>query len=464
MDTITPIAPFVPGDSHNYTDPSGSVGFANNDGTFTAGANTGAQSAAGSGAINSSTGAAGPIDTSKFSTTPFPTYGIAPQIVNSTNTAPATPAVVPTTGASTSSLAGAAINGSGSSITSTMSGTGAGTTTGAGTGTGGTSTITPLVSAEDTKISGDQSAVDASKTSVDALIAQLSGKGAAQTAAEAAAGIPALTTQNAALVGQYNQLKASYDQQYQNILNTPGMSRGQANEQIAELSRQNNANLANIAIQQSVVSGNLVAAQNLVDHKIDLQYGDLKDLISYQQDYMKTNEANLSQDQKDKLQLQITDNTREYDKATADAKALEDQKLKTVQAMAANNATSAQMSEVQNAKTPEDVVAIAGKYGISLQDQLTKADIAKAYADAQKAGTTAPAMAGESLVLGKDAATATALEKAKISTADIVKVQGLLNQGYSLDQIAKLSNMPEGVYSALLPYVSTVKKGSALDQ
>lgn len=384
----------------------------------------------------------------------------APSTINSGNTQSQTPVTLPSTTASTTSLAGSAINGS-------MAGVTAPATPINGTGTkapanGGDTSLDPLIQSQNTAISTDKSTVATAKSDLDALIEKLSGKGDAQVAAEAAAGIPALTTQNAALIGQYNQLKASYDAQYQNILNTPGMTREQANQQVTELQRVNNANLANLAIQQSVVSGNLTAAQNLVNHKIDLQYGDLKDLISYQQSYLKDNESTLSDDQKASLQLQITKNTRAYDTATTAAKTLETQKLDTLKAMSANGASTQAMSEVQAQTTPEGVIATAGKYGVSLADQLTKANIAKAYADAQKVSTVAPDMKGETLNLGKDTSVATTLETAGITSADLVGVQNYLQKGYSLNQIAKMTGMPASVYAALIPYINVPKEGSAL--
>ncbi len=441
--TIAP-APAQPTDSHNYTDPSGS--------------------------INNAQGDKAPVDVTTTSPgapsgkIPTPTAMIpAPPTITtigSMNTQPTTPVVVPPATISTSSNAGAAINGSASAMNPAPI-TPVNNSGGTATPNGDTS-LNPLINAQNTKISTDTSTVTTAKSDLDTLIAKLAGEGQDQINQEAKAGIPALTKQNQDLISLYNTTKAGYDAQYQNILNTPGMTREQANQQVTELQRVNNANLANIAIQQSVVQGNLKVATDLIDHKIALEYGNLKDLITYQTNYLKSNQDTLSNDQKEALQLQITQNTRTYDKATADAKTLETQKLDTLKAMAQNGASVDAMSEVQSQTTPEAVIATAGKYGVSLADQLTKANIAKAYADAQKAQTVVPDMKGETLVLGKDTGTAATFEKAGITTADIVGIQNYLQKGYSLNQIAKMTNMPATVYATLIPYISVPKEGSAL--
>lgn len=72
-------------------------------------------------------------------------------------------------------------------------------------------------------------------------------------------------------------------------------------------------------------------------------------------------------------------------------------------------------------------------------------------------GIGKPSYTGESLVLGSDQkkamAAASELESKGIVSSDIVNVQKLLSQGYSLKAIAKATNMPTETYNALDKYI-----------
>jgi hypothetical protein len=45
------------------------------------------------------------------------------------------------------------------------------------------------------------------------------------------------------------------------------------------------------------------------------------------------------------------------------------------------------------------------------------------------------------------------LESLGVSTSDIIKLQALLNAGYSLKKVAEVTNMPATVYNAISAYI-----------
>lgn len=73
-----------------------------------------------------------------------------------------------------------------------------------------------------------------------------------------------------------------------------------------------------------------------------------------------------------------------------------------------------------------------------------------------------PAMAGQTLVMTEESAKD--LEAAGIQSQDIISLQKYLNQGYSLEQVAKMTNMPATIQAAFSKYISVPKLGSGLEE
>lgn len=308
-----------------------------------------------------------------------------PTTLSSTSLTPTAPVTLPAPTVSTTSNAGAGIQG-------TAEGTNA-----------------SLLSQIDQQRQADQAKVDAQQTSVEANIAKLAGKGDAQIQAEADAGISDKTKLYTDITNEYNTKQLAFKRQQEAILATPGITREQANQQIAEVGRLNNQELADIAIRQSVASNDLSTAQNLVNHKIDLQFGSLKDTISYQMQFLSDNKANLSKDEQNLLQLQIDQNTKAYNEGVTTKKTLEDTKLKALQGANELGAPQSVQQAIQAATTPEDVIRAAGSYGGGLDAQYKRAQISKMYsdnqvlsiADAKALGVPYGTTKGQAITLGK---------------------------------------------------------------
>lgn len=75
-----------------------------------------------------------------------------------------------------------------------------------------------------------------------------------------------------------------------------------------------------------------------------------------------------------------------------------------------------------------------------------------------KSKTTNPNYSGESIVMSEKVASD--LEEKGIYSNDIIALQNYLNQGYSLKQVAHMTNMPGDIYNAFLPYITTTTKES----
>lgn len=116
---------------------------------------------------------------------------------------------------------------------------------------------------------------------------------------------------------------------------------------------------------------------------------------------------------------------------------------------------------LSQAATKASSVASKGG-GVSLTADMKNYEYAKAdgyegsfadWVNGGKGGGTEPAYKGESLAMTLDIAKE--LETLGVGTEQIIKVQDYLNQGYSLQQIAKDTGMPNDIYMAFSKYVQT---------
>lgn len=206
----------------------------------------------------------------------------------------------------------------------------------------------------------------------------LRGKGQAQVTAEAQADIPELTKLNSELVNEYNTKALEYKRMEENIgksgipLNT-----AQYNAQLRSISRDKNSELADIAIRQSVVNNNLTTAQSLVNRKIDLIYGDLKDVIQYQTQFYNNIKGDLTKSEDRIWTATIENNTRAYTEGKEKLKTLETFKIQALTNIFSDTNLSAiqksQLSQsLQTADTIEEAITAAGNYSTDIVERQTK--------------------------------------------------------------------------------------------
>lgn len=94
---------------------------------------------------------------------------------------------------------------------------------------------------------------------------------------------------------QYNQKKVSYAQQENNFLNTnQGLGQTSMNQQLSSIQRNNNADLANLAVISTAAQGNYTAAMDIVKRKIDAEFDPVQKEIDNLSQFIQTNNDNLT--------------------------------------------------------------------------------------------------------------------------------------------------------------------------
>jgi hypothetical protein len=265
------------------------------------------------------------------------------------------PITLPQTTSSTSQTAGSSVKG---------------LTEGLNTG------IQGMISAEDAKIATAQKAVETSTTKSQSLIDKWMGKGQAQVSAETAAGIPEKTQALTDINNEYNTKALEYKRMIEDVGKSGiPLNSAQYRAQVASIEKQSNRELADIGIKQAVAQNNLSAAQQLVDRKIDLEYGDLKDIIGYQQQFLQMNREDLTKAEQNAFNLKIEENKQTYETGKSIGEF-----AKTV---AANGADAGTISRVAGAKTMQEAVTAAGQYAGKTETQVIDVNGTKQLIDSR---------------------------------------------------------------------------------
>jgi hypothetical protein len=143
-------------------------------------------------------------------------------------------------------------------------------------------------------------------------------------------------------------------------MNQQGITREQAQQQVQETSRANNADLANLAVVAQAAQGNYQGALDIVQRKLDAEFEPLDQQISILKDIYTMNQNNLSESQK--IQLQETTRIKEEERANLQSAAETASKI-----LLDNQAPASAWAEYDKATTPQGKLAVASKYNKNAQ-------------------------------------------------------------------------------------------------
>jgi hypothetical protein len=309
--------------------------------------------------------------------------------------------------------------------------------------------IQGMISAEDAKIVAAQKATETSTTKTQSFIDKLMGKGQAQVQAETTAGIPEKTQALTDITNEYNTKALEYRRMEESVMKEGLLTDVQKNQKLREISRVKNTELADIGIKQAVAQNNLSVAQQLVDRKIDLEYGDLKDIIGYQTNFLEMNRADLTKAEQNALNLKITENERIYETGKSIGE--------FAKQVAANGADAGTISRVSSAKTMAEAITAAGQYaGDVLDRQIKQEQLNKLYNENAKLRKEADNMtnggAGEDL---------TAYASQYADTGKLPSPAELKLSGLSVGQVTSFAKQLPKPNGALVS-TNTGTKSSAL--
>ncbi len=161
-----------------------------------------------------------------------------------------------------------------------------------------------------------------------------------------------------------------------------GMSLQGKSEAAAAINRKYAFEQADLAVLQSAANRDFATAQSIVDRKIQLQLEPLKNQLEMRKFFYEENKEAFNKADQRKFEADLRAEERALDKETEDRQLLEGTRLKALTNASEQGAPSSVLSAIQAAKTPEDAIKAAGKYGGDLLDrEIKKAQLAKLYSD-----------------------------------------------------------------------------------
>jgi hypothetical protein len=233
-------------------------------------------------------------------------------------------------------------------------------------------TMSDMAKEQQRKVETAQTATTESASALRGYLDKLAGKGVAQVEAETEAGIPKLTQELTDITNQIEAKQLAARRQIEAVQSEAGLTKGQVNQRVQEINRQNAKELADLSIIQNARNRNLLTAQDLVNRKIDLEYGDLKDRIEAEKFFYQENKDDLTKAEQNLLNERIRQDERQYNEGVA----LEKTKQELIiQASSNQNVPLSVIQQAQRAKTPSEVASILAPYMV---DELRQLQIAKA--------------------------------------------------------------------------------------
>lgn len=248
-----------------------------------------------------------------------------------------------------------------------------------------------LKSTLQSEIDAQKASVTTQRNAVDRNIAALGNRGADQAAAETAAGIPALQSTARTLSEEYNTKTLAYNAQYKSIAQNQSLSLDQRARQLAAVTNEHAYDQTDLAIRANIANNNYTAAQALVDKKIDIKYGGLKDLISFQTSLLASDKADLTDKEKTKLGILLDENKRKLDEVTYQEHKLQDTKNDLLKSASMQGAPESVKAAIQSAKDSTSAISAAGLYaGDILDRELKRKQLEKTNAEIRKLNRESP--------------------------------------------------------------------------
>ena len=207
---------------------------------------------------------------------------------------------------------------------------------------------------------------------------QAATQGARLTALEQQAGIPQLTIDLADIQNQINKKELDFRRQQEAIVNNPGISTAaQRNAELADVSRKQASELADLEVVRAARSNSLNAIQSIIDRKVQREFADEGRRIENLKFIYDQRKGDLTKAQDRQYQQMITREERAYNLAKSKYEQVENAKGELIKNAQLNGANTATLQKIMAAKDLAGAYAAAGNFGLSIDDKIKKAQLDK---------------------------------------------------------------------------------------
>lgn len=263
------------------------------------------------------------------------------------------------------------------------------------------------------KLTEEQNTKKSQTDQLKGLFDELATKGAATEEAYKAEGVDTAKTNLTDINNQILAEQNGLNHQKESIYNAPGVTREAANNQFSEVQRISLGKQADLSVIQYVAQNRYSDAKAIADRKIEMQFEPIQTKLDALKFFYSENKDALSKDEDKQFQATIAERSRLLTDQKEQAKTLQDTKLAILKSANENGAPVSIQQAIQAAKTPEEAISLAGRYGV---DALRTAQIANLNSEIRKRdaetkelgtpeitnGNVAPYAGALSVILGSD--------------------------------------------------------------
>lgn len=208
-------------------------------------------------------------------------------------------------------------------------------------------------------------------------LTSLGKRGATQIALEEQAGIPTLNKELVDIENQLRQTDLDFRRQREALQIEPGLTTAQRNSQLADVTRKQVSQLADLEVIRQARSNSLTNAQSLIDKKVELEFADRKANVDAIKFILDENKDRLTKEQEKLLTETYRREDRAFNLAKSNFEQLENEKIQLVRNAQANGADNGTMSAILGSKTLEEAYRNAGSFGMSIDDKIKRANYSK---------------------------------------------------------------------------------------
>lgn len=215
-------------------------------------------------------------------------------------------------------------------------------------------------------------------------------RGATQMSLEEQAGIPTLSKELVDIENQLRQKDLEFRREREAIQVTPGLTRAQMQARLADVTRNQSSQLADLEVIRQARSNSLTNAQSLIDRKVELEFGDKKAKVDALKFIYDENKDLLSKEEDKLLSETIRREERAFNLAKSNFEQLENEKIQLVRNAQANGAGNNVMSAILNSKSLEEAYKNAGSFGMSIDDKIKQQQLSKISGELSSLSVNSP--------------------------------------------------------------------------
>ena len=239
-------------------------------------------------------------------------------------------------------------------------------------------TVTPQMQEQQTQVNRAKKQQTDTLGSIFTGLTSLGERGATQISMEEQAGIPTLSRELVDVENQLRQKDLEFRREREAIQVTPGLTQAQMQARLADVSRKQSSELADLEVIRQARSNTLTNAQSLIDRKVELEFGDKKAKVDALKFIYDENKDLLSKEEDKLLSETIRREERAFNLAKSSFEQLENEKIQLVRNAQANGAGNNVMSAILNSKSLEEAYRNAGSFGMSIDDKIKLAKLREA--------------------------------------------------------------------------------------